>query len=69
MIKNHNGFTLASLIVIISIMMILWAIALPVWEKLNQREKELELIWRGKQYAKAIERYSILKESGAYCVK
>lgn len=53
----QKGFTLAAILVALSIMMIMWALALPVWEKLNQREKELELIWRGNQIQKAIGRY------------
>jgi len=54
---SKNGFTLAGLLVAISIMMILWSLALPSWKAMNQREKELELIWRGQQYVKAIGRY------------
>lgn len=52
-----KGFTLAGLLVAISIMMILWGLAIPSWQAMNQREKELELIWRGEQYVKAIGRY------------
>ncbi len=55
--KRNNGFTLAALLVAISIMMILWSLAAPSWKAMNQREKELELIWRGEQYVKAIGRY------------
>jgi type II secretory pathway pseudopilin PulG len=54
---NENGFTLAALLVALTIMVILWGLAVPVWTKMNQREKELELIWRGEQIEKAIGRY------------
>ncbi|OGF66873.1 MAG: hypothetical protein A2Y62_01350 [Candidatus Fischerbacteria bacterium RBG_13_37_8] len=54
---KHAGFTLAGLLVMLAIMVILWGYALPSWEKMNQREKELELIWRGQQFEKAIGRY------------
>ena len=64
--KYEKGFTLAALIVLIFIMMLMWALALPVWTKMNQREKELELIWRGEQIQKAIGRYYF--KNGAYPV-
>lgn len=55
--SKTSGFTLAGLLIAISIMMILWSLAIPSWQAMNQREKELELIWRGEQYVKAIGRY------------
>lgn len=46
---------MAALLVTLNIMAILLAVALPVWNTMVKREKEAELIWRGGQYARAIE--------------
>jgi type II secretory pathway pseudopilin PulG len=48
------GYTLAFLMVVITIMNIAIAVALPMWTTYVQREKEAELIHRGLQYAEAI---------------
>ena len=55
--RSEKGFTLAALLVAIFIMVLLWGIATPVWIKMNQREKEIELIWRAQQIKQAIGRY------------
>jgi len=46
---------MAGLLVGMSVMVLLMSAALPVWTHLSQREKEAELIWRGEQYARALE--------------
>ncbi len=51
---GQAGYTLAALAVAVTVMSILTAMALPVWSKAIQREKEEELIARGLQYAEAI---------------
>jgi len=48
------GYNLVMLIVIVAILGILVAAALPAWSTAIQREKEEELIFRGLQYAEAI---------------
>jgi type II secretory pathway pseudopilin PulG len=45
---------MAALLVAMSIMAVMMTVALPVWKQNAQREKEEELIFRGKQYVHAI---------------
>jgi type II secretory pathway pseudopilin PulG len=48
---------MAALLVAMSIMSVLLAVAMPVWSHLAKREKEEELVFRGEQYARAIALY------------
>jgi type II secretory pathway pseudopilin PulG len=48
---------MAALLVAMGIMAVMMSVALPVWRTLGQREKEEELIFRGRQYARAITLY------------
>lgn len=52
--RGEAGYTLAALVIAVTVMSILVAAALPYWSKVIQREKEEELIARGLQYAEAI---------------
>ncbi|HRC85859.1 MAG TPA: hypothetical protein PK413_09650 [Thermoanaerobaculia bacterium] len=52
--RRQQGYTLTILVIMITILSILLALALPYWSKQIQREKEEELIFRGIQYAEAI---------------
>jgi len=45
---------MAVLLVAMSIMAVMLTVAMPVWKQASQREKEEELVFRGKQYAHAI---------------
>jgi type II secretory pathway pseudopilin PulG len=45
---------MAALLVALSVMSVLMAVALPVWSHATRREREEELIWRGEQYKRAI---------------
>ena len=45
---------MAALLVGLSIMAIMLTVVMPVWKQTTQREKEEELIFRGKQYVHAI---------------
>ena len=45
---------MAALLVGMSVMAVLMSALLPVWSHMATREKEEELIFRGKQYARAI---------------
>ncbi len=56
-ILSNNGYTLAGLIVALAALMIGMMVAVPLWSTAIQREKEKELIFRGEQYAMAIEEY------------
>ncbi|HKY21521.1 MAG TPA: type II secretion system protein [Vicinamibacterales bacterium] len=55
--SRSRGYAMAGLLVAISVMMILLTAALPAWSHMIRREKEEELIFRGNQYARAINQY------------
>jgi type II secretory pathway pseudopilin PulG len=57
--RHLPGYTLAGVLVLIGIMSVMMAMALPVWDRIKQRENEEELIFRGKEYMEAIGRYHI----------
>ena len=46
---------MAVLLVAISLMAVMMTVVMPVWKHMSQREKEAELVFRGLQYARAIE--------------
>lgn len=52
--NKENGYTLIILLFALFVMSIGLLVAVPVWETQIQREKEEELIFRGKQYVEAI---------------
>jgi type II secretory pathway pseudopilin PulG len=52
--QGNRGYAMAALLVGMSVMAVLMSALLPVWSHMAQREKEEELIFRGKQYARAI---------------
>jgi type II secretory pathway pseudopilin PulG len=64
MTHSERGYAMAALLVGMSVMAILLSVALPVWRTAAQREREAELIFRGEQYAHAIELYS--RRNGGY---
>src|SRR4026208_231099 len=51
---GERGYAMAALLVGMSVMAVLMSALLPVWSHMATREKEEELIFRGKQYARAI---------------
>ena len=52
--KSQRGYAMAVLLVAMSIMAIMLTVAMPVWKRMAQREKEEELVFRGQQYVHAI---------------
>jgi len=52
-----SGYAMAALLVVMSVMSIMLSVALPTWSHMIRREKEEELIFRGEQYARAINQY------------
>ena len=60
-----GGYALAALLVGLAVMGIVMSMALPVWSHATRRERELELIFRGEQYARAVELYQRVF-AGAY---
>jgi type II secretory pathway pseudopilin PulG len=51
------GYAMAALLVTIAVMAIAMSVALPAWRHEVQREKEEELIFRGRQYVRALQLY------------
>src|SRR5262245_28890009 len=51
---SDRGYAMAALLVGMSVMAVLMSALLPHWSHMATREKEEELIFRGKQYARAI---------------
>ena len=54
---QEEGYSMASLLVILSVLSVALGFLLPVWETVVKREREAELIFRGEQYARAIGLY------------
>jgi type II secretory pathway pseudopilin PulG len=52
---NRSGYAMAALLVAIAVMAIAMAVAMPTWRQANQREKEEELVFRGRQYVRAVQ--------------
>ena len=52
------GYAMAALLVGMSVMAIMLSMAMPVWRTAAMREREAELIFRGEQYAQAIDLFS-----------
>jgi type II secretory pathway pseudopilin PulG len=52
--RGEQGYNLVVLLVLVTVMNVAIAVALPAWSKFMQREKETEAIFRGLQYAEAI---------------
>jgi type II secretory pathway pseudopilin PulG len=55
--ERAEGYAMAALLVMLSVLAILMTVALPAWRHTVQREKEAELIFRGEQFARAIGLY------------
>src|SRR5260370_20260106 len=53
-LRGQHGYAMVALIVAMSIMAIMMTVAMPTWRQMAEREKEAELIFRGRQYARAI---------------
>src|SRR5688572_7865401 len=53
--NGDGGFAMAALLVALSVMSVMATVAMPVWKQMAQREKEEEFIFRGRQYARAVE--------------
>lgn len=64
-LKQDAGFVMAALLVMLNIMAILMTVAVPVWKTAVKREKEAELVWRGGQYARAVNLFR-MKYANAY---
>src|SRR5689334_14882741 len=63
-VRLESGYAMAALIVAIAVMAIMLSVALPVWRTAVQREREAELVFRGEQYAQAIDIFQ--RRTGGY---
>lgn len=63
--RKTDGYTILLLMFVVFVMSIGLMIAVPVWQTQIQREKEAELIFRGKQYVEAIRLFQ-RKKPGAF---
>jgi type II secretory pathway pseudopilin PulG len=63
--RKTDGYTLIMLMFLLFIMSLGLMVAVPVWQTQIQREKEEELIFRGKQYVEAVRLFQI-KKPGAF---
>lgn len=57
--NKNKGYTLIILMVAVAVISIGLLVAIPVWKTQLQREREEELIFRGKQYVEAIRLFQI----------
>src|SRR6266542_558272 len=55
---SQRGYAMAALLVSIGVLMVIMSVAMPVWRTQARREKEAELIFRGEQYARAVNLYT-----------
>jgi type II secretory pathway pseudopilin PulG len=55
--RTDLGYAMAGLLVTLGVMSVILGMAMPVWRTVVQREKEEELVFRGRQYARAIALY------------
>ena len=58
-----RGYAMAALLVGMAVMAIMLTVAMPTWSQMIRRDKEEELVFRGNQYARAINLY-LANESG-----
>lgn len=63
---GQRGYAMAALLVMLGVMAVFMTAALPAWRFQAKREKELELIFRGEQYARAIYLYQRRNGPGTY---
>jgi type II secretory pathway pseudopilin PulG len=52
--NQQSGYAMAALLVAMTIMAIMFTVAMPVWKQASTREKEEELVFRGEQIAHSI---------------
>ena len=55
--RAEAGYAMAALLVAMSVMAVMLSVAMPTWSHMIRRDKEEELIFRGTQYARAINQY------------
>jgi type II secretory pathway pseudopilin PulG len=56
-LRGQHGYAMVALLVGLGIMAVMMTVVMPVWKQTARRENEAELVFRGEQYARAIELY------------
>ena len=64
-LTQNQGYVMIMLVILLTALCIGLMVAVPVWQTQIQREKEEELIFRGKQYVEAVRIYQ-LKNPGRF---
>jgi type II secretory pathway pseudopilin PulG len=54
---DEGGFIMVVLLIAMAVAAVWMSVALPSWRQRVQRERELELVYRGEQYARALAMY------------
>jgi type II secretory pathway pseudopilin PulG len=52
--QSERGYAMIALLVVLSVMAVTLSVALPVYSTMARREREAELVFRGQQYARAV---------------
>lgn len=63
--RGEHGYAMAGLLVAIAVIHLMMTMAMPTWRQFVKRDKEAELVFRGEQYARAIELFQ-RKFAGAF---
>ena len=53
--RSEEGYAMAALLTALALMGIIMSAAMPAWQNAARREREAELVFRGEQYARAIQ--------------
>lgn len=56
-IRPQRGYAMAALLVGLSVMAVLMSVALPVWNKQAQRDREEEYLFRAHEYARGVMKF------------
>ena len=63
--RGEGGYAMVALLLALAVIAVLIGMAMPMWRTMMQREREEELIFRGRQYARAVQLFQ-RKFAGAY---
>jgi type II secretory pathway pseudopilin PulG len=55
--RGEDGFTLLGVLIAVAVINIALGVATVRWSMVMKRQREIELIWRGEQYARALDCY------------
>jgi type II secretory pathway pseudopilin PulG len=55
--RRDAGYAMAAILVALAVIAVVVSMALPAWRMVLQREREEELVFRGRQYVRAVQLY------------